>query len=759
MSTSNKIFEVKYLAIKWADKASALSIKESKDSLPIEINGNHFTLEATTFSKINIDQFGQIGFRIIDERITQPIYILKPNGDKTSLIPVLDNETKKTWWVEAEEWSKSNQRWQSEMFRTSGKVKLIIGSYNCYIKIGTCSFSYEQLSEYLKDFKNDLWYLALHETSYISAPVKERSFDILDESSIEYFNRFIGFAKNIVKKPKSELREIQELKNIKQVKPIPRTFMEIATKGYRKQLTSRAYKASYNVPENQYVLFVVNRIYNLLNNLGKVSNYISTSLQDKIESQEDRINSFSDSIKINREALKSDCNELISNIHKERKLLSKTLKDQTIENIPLDTHDVCYELTLGKKYKNKDTWFFLKSGLENLEKDHYYRLEFDEPFKDIFKEYKTYEIIGKIVYKPKPYQNKKGENKTVHRLLFRYFNTLEVMGSTDNEDKLNKLKISFQKLAQSNWTRPITPNEKKEQEQEKIAIKSLIDSASLELDNIKKLSIKLIPTLNKLKAIREKITKLKVEPKSSFPNSMSFIQNPNYQGVHKLYKEIQSLSGIDERIFKGLEDAEEIGILNTSLIYERWCFLQIIKVLIDKFNFKPEKDWKNNLLNQIINREPSKVRNVKLKFENEKTNRNITLWYEKELTVNDSGKTPRRADFVIDLTSNFNEDEIKSKRLVLDAKFYENINSMGGISNVINELYNFKDYSDSSNNYVFILHPSLKSVPEIKTPQEWSENSYFGETIQFEWDEEFPNHRYGALLLSPIQNKGTWLCT
>ena len=61
------------------------------------------------------------------------------------------------------------------------------------------------------------------------------------------------------------------------------------------------------------------------------------------------------------------------------------------------------------------------------------------------------------------------------------------------------------------------------------------------------------------------------------------------------------------------------------------------------------------------------------------------------------------------------------------------------------------------NNKVFILHPSLKAVPEIKTPQDWAENNFMGETQLFNWDEYFPNHRYGALLLSPIHSKGKYL--
>jgi len=748
MSTTNSIFEAKYLAIKWADRESALSITESKNSLPIEVGDTtHFSIEAITFSKLNDGQFGQLGFRIIDGSIDQQIYFLKTNGDKVNLKPVLDNLTKQTWWVEAEEWSKSNRRWQSEIFRTSGSILLHVGSYNCQIKIGSCSFSYEQLSDYLQDFKNDLWYLALHETSYISAPAKEKAFDILDESSIKYFNSLIEFAENIVKKPKSELREIQELKSIKKVKPLPRTFMEIATKGYKTQLTSRAYKSSYNVPENKYVLFVVNRIFNLLSNLGKVSNYIATSLQEKINNQEERITSFTDTIEINRNAVKSDYDELKSKLIDERELLSQALSSQISKDIPTNYYVASYTLTLGKKLERSSALeFFHIAGLEDLNKPKYYRIKFEDNFEHVFKEYRTYKIKGKISYYI--------DDNYAHKLTFHYIDTLEIVGS-DIEVKLYWLTKHARSLSENNWKRPIKPRERKEQEQEIIAIKSLIDSASIGLENNNRLSIKLIPTLSKIRDLRKRIIELKIEPDSLFPNSMSFIQNPNYQGVHKLYKKIQTLSGLDENVFKGLEDSEDIGILNTSLIYERWCLLQIIKVLIDKFGFMPEENWKNKLLNQIINLDPKNVRNVLLKFENLKINRSLTLWYEKEFPVNDKGGRPR-ADFVIDLTSNFNENENTLKRLVLDAKFYENIAQMGGISKVIDQLYNVKNYSESSKNKVFILHPSLQSVPTIKTPQEWSKNSFFGESKLFDWDDEYPNHQYGALLLSPIQNKGNY---
>lgn len=761
MDLPENIFEAKYIRIKWQDKVFALSIKESRDCIEITRGRDaDFELEATAFSKVDLGITGQLAFNLLDEKIKGPLYFEKPNGDRAQLIPVLDNATKRTWWVEGEVWFKGkrerkreDRRWESEIFRSAGKVKLRVGKYSCLIKIRSHSFTYEQLENYLQDFKNELWYLILHETSYISAPVKEKKVKILDDSSLELFHRYIAFVEKIVDKPKSELREIQELKSLRQVKPTPRTFMEIASSGFKSQLTSRAYKPSYNVPENQYVLFTVNRLQNLLSNLGTVSSYISSSLDEKVKTQKERLASFSDTIKINRQAVVSDYQEIKKAVLWERQLINQALTEQSeTEVISNNHHYVDYELTLGSKFESSDELtYFLKSGLQVLNKPGYYLLSFHNAFKPALKEWNTYRFKAKVSYN---IYSKNGKN--THNISFLFIDELEVITSK-TEQKLKSLERQAKKLKENNWIRPVTRSERIDQEQEKTEIKALIESANDAITRNNNLSSKLSPTLKRLRILFKKLKKLKIKQNSDFPNSMSFIQNPNYQGVHKLYKEIQNLSGVDENLFMGLEEAEEIGILNTSLIYERWCFLQIIKVLIDKFRFLPEEKWKSKLLAQIINVEPSKVRNVKIQFENSQTCRQISLWYEKELVLNKGKIMPRRADFVIDLDSIFTDSSPKNQRMVLDAKFYENINAMGGISEVVNELYNAKNYSESGKNKVFILHPSLKAVPEIKTPQDWAENNYIGETQLFTWDEYFPNHRYGALLLSPIHRKGKYL--
>ena len=747
------IVEAKYINIKWADKSSSLKIIESKDAIQsIKTSANNFTLEATNFTKIDIEHYGQLAFRILDSSPTSSPYFLKATDEKSYLIKVKDNTSNKTWWVEGDKWSKRNKRWESEIFRSAGNVKLNIGQYCITIRIGSCSFSYDQLNKYLQDFKNDLWYLVLHETSYISAPVKEKKTQILDVNSVQYFYRFNGFATKVLEQPKSELREIQELKNIRQVKPTPRTFMEIATTGYKKQLTSRGYKPSYNVPENKYVLYIVNRIVTLLKNLDKVTDYVDSSLTNRRNVQESRLKNFSGKIKISREAVLSEYYLLKDHLDNELRIFNDidvTLRSQNYSNYNCER--INFTVTLGaiNDFYAHYLVFYVDEqwGLMTLQYKDYYQLFFDSKFTGKLLPNSKYEIT--VLYIPEINVNKSG--KTAYNMKIKFIENIQLIESGFTK-KVKTIENIAANLNKNNWERPITNAERKDQEQEKVEIDKSIETLTKGIKRNKETSVKLIPALNQLRKIQKELVQLNINPSSLLPSSMSFIQNPNYQGVHKLYKKIQELSGVDEQIFDGLEEAESIGILNTSLIYERWCFLQIVKILVDKFKFLPEINWKQKLLNQIVNSAPNYIRDVKIHFENKDTSRKITLWYEKVL---ESGKRP---DFVVDLISDFNPFNVISKRLVLDAKFYENIDERGGISKVINDLYVVKNYSENNNNKVIILHPSPNSVTPINTPQDWAKDTYLGETkLLHKDDNELPDHNYGAVLLSPIVNQGKYL--
>jgi hypothetical protein len=229
---------------------------------------------------------------------------------------------------------------------------------------------------------------------------------------------------------------------------------------------------------------------------------------------------------------------------------------------------------------------------------------------------------------------------------------------------------------------------------------------------------------------------------------MTFVQNPHYQGIHNGYKILREVTNLaDEELLVSLEEIDSIGLVNMPLLYERWCLLQIIKVLKESFRFVLQDSWKYQLIEAV---KTNKI-DIEVSLSNTDAKRFITLTYEKTL---DNGKRP---DFVIELDW-YAEDDVKNeqprkKRFVLDAKFYNKatFERFGGLMGVADQLYNQKNYRESTDNPVFILHPCKTALPERVTSQEWGKYSFLGELPIA--DGEFIDHQYGGVFLSPIDRQ------
>jgi UDP-3-O-acyl-N-acetylglucosamine deacetylase len=399
------------------------------------------------------------------------------------------------------------------------------------------------------------------------------------------------------------------------------------------------------------------------------------------------------------------------------------------------------------KLNQNDNWL-------ELQQNNSYSFQFDkEIFKNTLQEYTEYKIKAFIKKSTKKWEKKDEQEHiisqgTIHKRNFLYVEQIEQISQSSSERQLYVLQQEKERLIASNWIRPLTDHEKQEQKKEKIAIKKQIKILEGESDTTSENAKQLEPILYELKNILKKFEELSIKVDNYFPNSMTFIQNPHYQGGYKYYELIKDIVGIDESLFIHLQKADKIGMIDIPILYERWCLLQIVKVLIEQFRFTPEKDWKRKLLAQMLNDKTElkkEIKNVSINFTNEATERKILMWYEGGLS------NRKRPDFILDIES------IRTKRkhrLIMDAKFKEEIN----IKHLIEELYHDKNYSENNKNTVFILHPDAnKSIKynEIVTPADWNHDAYYGEAnmFDFKWDKDKnPNHKYGAILLSPIQN-------
>lgn len=451
-------FEVKYLNIEWNNKKEdrlekPSKIIESLTSVKIEkLNNNEYFFELQTYTKIDNGQFGQMSIRVLDPNIISNPFIIDNLNNKINM-KLIENTNGNKWWIEDLIIEKNNKKTRgSQFFRQAGESKILIGNIVCNIQIRTISFTFEELNFFLQDFKENFWKLIFKSDSLVGGNAKQSNIKLLNKKSLLLFDDFLKFSTNILKNPKKNLYEIQTLKNIQKVKPIPKTFQEIVTKGLNKKLSSREYEEIYNIPENKYILFITKKIFMIISKIINIQIKDQKYRTQNINMEQKRVNSFSNIKYINQKVVLHELSNIenefdkIKNVYKlvniqddlERNKYANIFnnKNYLIQNIHdslkkqhnEDNHNTLYEfiILLNEKqndWENKIQFFGKIKKINNKEWENFginskLSLEFDKKLFNFLQSGQEYYIKATNIYTTNKY-------KTIHKIFFNYISELK----------------------------------------------------------------------------------------------------------------------------------------------------------------------------------------------------------------------------------------------------------------------------------------------------------------------------------------------
>ena len=621
-------FVIKFIETKWHDKQTLVSVSESEYSLKLEQTGNNaFSAHTTIYPKVDELRFAQLAIKT-KQGDQSPPYIVMPNGDRKQLESITDPASNAVWWVEPAHWDAKQRVWRSEARRTAGQITFVIGNSTLKLDIDISEQTKSDLSRYLSDFKADLWELILDENSHITGDAKNSQVAAIDQEALSLVASILSNAQTILKKPKVELKEIQALKPAKEVRPVPRTFMEICTKGSRKHLTSRASEPSYNVPENQYVLYVVSSTLSIVKQLVKVAESKKSRFSGAIEKLNERLDSLKDYRIINRDLVVKDLERLKKRFDTEviNAELASQLGEINANKYFSTNHAAKGYLRLEKTTGSENEWW---AKIKPSQHDDWQQFELDgytifssgEYYASLFQPYSDYDMVAIM-----PPPSRRG---TASILYPEYISKLTILADSRSllrdKEKFSKLREQGIALNENGWKTKLTPEELSEQEKERETIRKRLSYFASEHEKVGIVHQVLAPKIKPFQQVEKEWRQCKVKSKSTFPNSMTFVQNPAYQAVHSGFKKLKEQIGLaDEDILLSLEKIEAIGLVNMPLIYERWCLLQIIKVLTQAFRYLPEDNWKRKLIANIQGNEEQ----ISIQFFNPNVSRKVTLQYE-----------------------------------------------------------------------------------------------------------------------------------
>lgn len=689
------------------------------------------------------------------EEIKHTPYIVINELNHQNLIQIRKPASDEVWWIQSYQWDNKTHRYLSELQRTAGIVEFIFNQQKLLLSNDTHEFSVDELEHYLSDFKSDLWFLILDNNSISKSNIQKSNVSFLDNELIGLYREYLDNIQKIIQNPNMFLSEHQIKKSKKQVKPVTKTFREIITNPNTKLLTSRSFYESYDTSENRYIHFCLKRIKLLLSVFDSVSEKQNNFCQSQIEQNQKIIDYCNKTT-----TKKIDKSVYLQEIKTMRFQLQEHIQSYNdfCEHIRGHWQDFAYlqlnpinriTIQFGKEAEYYGGYFVTRLdgySAEQLNID-YVVVSFHQDILAYIKDNNlnfyglSLSLVGEFFVPCRQNNNAKNYYHIFISRIDTAIFTNENHAITNLRSAIANQEQKYTYYEENNWLEPLSQNELLDLNKEKKIAEKKIRFLSDQININHEINNKLPILKQQIKKLLKFFVDYKIKTQSYCPNSMVFVQNPIYNKHNQLFKKINDYQGISESIFESLLEIEKIGLVNIANLYEKWCLLQIIKVLTKNYHYKLNDNWQEYLVNTALN----KQHNIEFVLENDTTQRKIILTYEKELP------NGRRPDFVIDLyTKTYTQDNNGNwffdnidaqERLVIDAKFKSKMNECK-LNQLIDELYNDKNYGEGDKNTVFVLQPNSNIINNRTSPLNWGNFCDYGQS-------NGGQHKKGHIFLSP----------
>lgn len=748
-----KSVDIRYLDIVWNEEQAVLRVDESGQPIELERVGQHWRADTVTYSQ----KYFYIGVCVTGKLLYEP-YIKLANDDAVPLMSIKVPGVDKTWWIQKGSWNKEYKNYGSSIYRTAGHVEISVQNETVILDNHAANFSVADLEYYLSDLKGKLWLLMFDSKSASKANIQKESPSVFSGDVLKLFSGLASSFEAVIKKPHVTLTEFQEKLPKRSVKPVAKTFREIATRSNAKFLTSRSYKETYSTPENRHIHYLAFRSLYLLKTLSRLSSHQVNAMRDKAEQDERwlREQSGRKTKVVDPVVIDNEIQAISLDFEKQRNNLNENVKNELIVSGVQDVNVQTYTVVLGKRYGKSSTenfkYFTKILNGKDFQENYGTYLVFTSciNFAEIF----NTEYLGEYHLRVKGSVSKSRKNnskgKDYFELYFTKIDSIDIVMSPLGQE-LDRLKNSRERLEENGWVASLGRDELEGISNQSQVARSRLQLVEAALEQLGEFDSHIPFFLSRIKKSVNFFQLHKVRRQQECPNSMVFVQNPVYAAARSLYKKVLNLRGMDESLLNSMMAIDEIGLVNLPNLYERWCLVQLVVVINDIYQFQVQDGWQQKVVSAVL----KNGKNVEIIFSCERRQLTLKLIYEKEL---DSGKRP---DYVIDLYYNtyelideggdFSGDTIqpirwrvkenKIRRIVLDAKFRGDVGEQH-ITSLITELYEGKNYSEDGSNSVFIIHPVAKVTEARTSPLGWGRYCNYGQADQLD-------HKKGAVYLSP----------
>lgn len=730
-----------YLKIEWQEHGRARSIMVAPE--PIEItDSDEGTMMAETL--VFHDLCPWVGLRLEGNLSTvQPAFERADGG----LAPMLrlDDGRGGHWWVQNDGWDPDGKRHLSELHRSIGQFTIVMGTHRLLLNNMVGGLGRVEIEEYLHDFQQDLIWLVM---GFGGAQGAISNSAIVNHEMVDALETFTAASREVLAHPARNVREVQIQSRPARLRPNPATFRQYLRTPAAQRLPGRGAEETADIADNRYLRHMVQVCEKLSNNLAKSVERHATRFADRARVEAERAVAY-----------KSMTHRPVDPDIFDRQLADLARKLRRVEaysdgSPELDETLTILEFRPGSPYGGRsDTIFFNhKDGSratdENKESGYGFSvIRIPEELLHLIQSTQSfcdyYWLEGAALDTVE--RTKKGNKAYRHVHFTRIYCVRSVTKAI--ERKMDRRA----KLANNDWLAPLTAKEREENNQE-------ARTARLREQSFQQYGQQAQHALSALSRCRVELRthdvgwqKLGVASSVVLPMGVRFSQTPHYTACQVAFSEVIRLAQCSGLGADTLDAIDRISVLHASALYERWCLVKILTVLLEDYRFKPEAGWQEQLVRAIT----GKPESVELKLHREE----VGMWafFEVQPVLPNGRRPDFRLRFSYDAidptTESENDDgwwsdsfygeitaETAAVGLIMDAKFRTSWQK-GDLGRMLTSLIEEKDYGQLGDR-VFILHPAPKTILKPTSPLNWGRDCDYGQ-------EAGKKHLNGVIYLAP----------
>lgn len=716
-------FAARYLRIEWRDPSRTRRVEVAPE--PVEIESG-----ADAVLRLEVDIFPEdhvwLGLQFGGAEHAAPVW-KTADGEDVPLLAVYDDDGAR-WWVAATDWDDCAKRHHNLLARSLGSFWIEGG----HILLEVVAVLHEGgrvvLDDYLRDFQDDLLWLALgfDGAGAVEAP---------NRPLVAALEDFAAAAAGVARFPATVVRERTGEARAGRLRPSAATFRRHACDPAAPRLPGRLAEECADTPDNRFLRYMVGTCLSLARGLGAAAGRHADVLESRAVTETARAAAYSrlEPRRVDPGVFDSQLAELENALEDVRR---STDEGQGVAEALAGR----FPIRIGNSYGSKPGHYFydrLHAGTSENVEFRVVRLPraVEDAILAVRHFCREFTFYGSA--KSSMQTSKSGQP-------YRFLEISQIARVEPDTTAIDNKRRKRDWLERNGWMAPLSFRERAET----MAAARTAERRGAVLRTMAERTDRLAAALDScasaLGQTDARLIRLGVGRDPQMPTGMRYSMHPGYASCLSAFRRVEALTRGEGLDTKALDAVDRIGTLHASALYERWCLVKILAVLVDDYRFEPERDWKERLVAAVTGvPEPFALRLYRPDIE-------LGAVFEIQPVL----KNGRRPDFRLRF-AHVARDAVRADGdraafdlclfdgvagLIADAKFRTRWRP-GEVSEMAASLVREKRY-DCEGDRVFVLHPVPTSVPKPTSPLDWGPHCDYGHN-------RGDRHRGGTVLLAP----------